>query len=276
MTLIPSEASKPSSNFTSMLIMALPKIGKTQMLLDLPNSLHIDYQRGAESFGGVSVNMLSELEKLKQAHIASGSDDDPPTLLTVLREIAIELREKKAKGEQYDFIILDPLTEFQRTALLLAEQKYYASNLPDKIKNITDIRMDLEWGKGYTFLELASIQIIEEFLTFPKHCLILVGHPKNQVVIKEGKEITVDDLDLENKVKGYIVQNVPVIGSLTRRRNNENWLSFKRGDNALYYGARPDHLHEKEFLISKMVDGKLETYWDQIFPFITKPKPKSK
>jgi hypothetical protein len=58
------------------------------------------------------------------------------------------------------------------------------------------------------------------------------------------------------------------IGILYRNKKNNNELivSFKTVYDDLITGARPKHLRNKEFVISKLNEnGKFEFYWDKIY-----------
>lgn len=268
MSLIPKTpvAAKPEA-MKSLLLMGLPKIGKTKMLLKIPNSLHIDFQRGAEAFGGNTINVLEALDQLTLEHTQKKSNGPPPTALTVIENLLVELQQRQSTADAFDFIILDPITEMQKIALLKAKELYKGSTQYDPDVKITDVRMDLGYGKGYMLLEQAMILLLNQFETLAKECLVMIAHPKNGIIMKADKEVMIDDIDLETKVKGYIVQNTPAIGVIKRKFGNENWISFIRGEDDLYYGARQAHLAEKEFIISKQnEDGSLTTFWKTVFP----------
>jgi len=268
MSLIPNApiAAKPDA-MKSLLLMGLPKIGKTEMLLKLPNSLHIDFQRGAEAFGGNTVNVLSALDLLTAEHQKSRDNGPPPTALDVIENLLAELTIRQQGPKAFDFIVLDPITEMQKVGLIKGKQLYIASSQFDSKVNVNDIRMDLGYGKGYMLLEAAMIGLLSKFETLAKECLIMIAHPKNSIIMKGDKDVMIDDIDLETKVKGYIVQNCPAIGVIKRRFENQNWISFKRGVDDLYYGARQPHLANQEFMLSeKKPDGTLITNWQQLFP----------
>jgi hypothetical protein len=52
---------------------------------------------------------------------------------------------------------------------------------------------------------------------------------------------------------------------LYRKNDGENYLTFKSSDDVIC-GARPQHLSNKEFLISKKEENNvLKTFWNEIF-----------
>jgi hypothetical protein len=48
------------------------------------------------------------------------------------------------------------------------------------------------------------------------------------------------------------------------RKGNKNILSFKTND-SVSCGARPDHLKNKEIVVSEMTDKGLVTNWNEVY-----------
>ena len=80
---------------------------------------------------------------------------------------------------------------------------------------------------------------------------------------KAGAEFTSADLDLTGKIKRIMSSQSDAIGYLFRK-GNKNILSFKTND-GVSCGARPDHLKNKEIVVSEMTDNGLVTNWDEIY-----------
>lgn len=79
-----------------------------------------------------------------------------------------------------------------------------------------------------------------------------------------GKEVAMKDIDLTGKLKSITCAKVDAIGFL-RPEGNQRILSFNTSDEIIC-GARPQHLKNKEIIMSEMDDkGNLTTYWDKIY-----------
>ena len=64
-------------------------------------------------------------------------------------------------------------------------------------------------------------------------------------------------------MKRIITSQSDAIGYLYRK-GNQNILSFATND-SIVCGARPDHLRNKEVIISEMTDNGLVTSWDKVY-----------
>ena len=93
--------------------------------------------------------------------------------------------------------------------------------------------------------------------------VILVGHIKDIQLEKNGADFTSTDLDLTGKLKRITSSQSDAIGYLYRK-GNQNILSFKTTDEVAC-GARPDHLRNKEIVISEMTEEGLQTHWDRVY-----------
>lgn len=282
--LIPETERLPGNNMLrTLLIIALPKIGKTEALLRLPNSMLLDFQSGATDFKGMYVDIVGEFTKRTDAWkatvtkmIETKSTEKRPTkplLVEVLYSAVKELKELKAKGRVFDFLIADPITELQRLALEDATNVYRKSSFFKPELKITDIRLDLDYGGGYNLAVASMIEFYNQLMQIPKKWLIFTAHPSASTTVKENTEITVNDLDLDKKVKAFVTQNIGNIGILYRGDNFTNILSFKYTPDTLYIGARNPLWSNKEFEISRMENGELLTFWENVFPDI-KEQPK--
>ena len=122
--------------------------------------------------------------------------------------------------------------------------------------------MNLPNGAGYVYLRQA-ITKMTEYLKSLAPRIILVGHVKDVMLEKAGAEFTSADLDLTGKIKRIMSSQSDAIGYLFRK-GNKNILSFKTND-GVSCGARPDHLKNKEIVVSEMTDKGLVTNWDEIY-----------
>jgi hypothetical protein len=117
-------------------------------------------------------------------------------------------------------------------------------------------------GAGYPWLREAFTKIIEYIKTLAPR-IILIGHIKDVLLEKNGTDFNSMDLDLTGKLKRITSSQSDAIGYLYRK-GDQNILSFKTTDE-VSCGARPEHLRNKEIVVSEMTDKGLITYWDKIY-----------
>jgi len=248
-------ASKSPNNF---MLFSKPKIGKTELLAQLPNSLLIDLEDGSD---------FVEAVKIK----ASCVDE----IIAIGKEIQAE---KKATGKDpYQYIILDTITALEAMCESYAETLYsrkaqgkhwfkrdangQLTNDSGKVQygNI----LNLPNGAGYAYLREAVTKVIEFVKTLAPR-IILVCHVKDVLLEKAGAEFTAADLDLTGKIKRILSSQSDAIGYMYRKNGNQNILSFATKDDVAC-GARPQHLRNAEIVISEMTDKGLITHWDKVY-----------
>jgi hypothetical protein len=122
--------------------------------------------------------------------------------------------------------------------------------------------LNLPNGAGYPWLREAFTRAIE-LIRHAADNIILIGHIKDTLLEKNGAEFSALDLDLTGKLKRITTSNADAIGYLYRK-GDKNFLSFKTTDE-ISCGARPEHLRNKEFVISEVTDSGLVTHWDEIY-----------
>ena len=75
---------------------------------------------------------------------------------------------------------------------------------------------------------------------FARDHVILVGHLKDKMLEKKGKEVAVKDLDLTGKIKQITCANADAIGYIFRE-DETTMISFNSLDDTVA-GSRCDHL----------------------------------
>ncbi len=226
-----------------------PKVGKTSLLAQLPNSLLIDLEDGSGFVDAAKVNV-------RQIAI-----EEKKSVLKVLKEISEELAKR---NHVYEYIILDTTTALQDMASELAVILYKKSPMGTNFTG-NDV-LTLPNGAGYLWLRNAFEELYSLFDPFPSKCLILTGHVKTASINKDGKDLNARDIDLTGKLRQVVASSSDAIGFLYRdKESNENILSFKSSEQDLATGARPEHLRGQEIVISKLEDGILNTYWEKVF-----------
>jgi energy-coupling factor transporter ATP-binding protein EcfA2 len=227
----------------NMVIFSKPKVGKTTLLSQLPNCLIIDLEEGADYVDALKVkaDSVAKIREIGEAIIAA--------------------------GKPYKFIALDTITALETMCVPYAEQLYSKSSMGknwySKGKPEYGSLLNLPNGAGYPWLRQAFENVIAYVKTLAPH-VILVGHIKDTLLEKNGAEFNSLELDLTGKIKRITTSNSDAIGYLYRK-GNKNILSFKTSDE-IACGARPEHLRNKEILISEYdEEGNIITHWDQVF-----------
>lgn len=223
-----------------LLLYSAPKVGKTTLLSKLDDCLIIDLERGTTSIEALKVKIESYemLEKLL---------------------IAI----KKA-GNPYKYLALDTLSALEDMCLPKAAQMYKAIPIGSKWKG-NDVRT-LPNGAGYLYLRMALLRIID----MAEQCcerLILVGHLKDKLIDKAGKEVLAADIDLTGKIKSIVCSKMDAIAYLFRRKNIV-YANFHSRDE-INCGARAKHLRGKEIVLGENnptdLDDDITAYWSNIY-----------
>jgi len=115
----------------------------------------------------------------------------------------------------------------------------------------------------YPWLREAFTKVIDFVKTWAPR-IILVGHVKDIVLEKNGAEFNALDLDLTGKLKRITSSQSDAIGYLYRK-GSKNMLSFKTTDE-ISCGARPEHLRNKEIVLSELNDDDTITInWNNVY-----------
>ena len=231
-----------------MVMYSLPKMGKTWALSQLDDCLIVDHEDGSHFIEALKVKARN---------------------MTEIGELLIALKaEKKELGKNpYKFIALDTATELEDIALELASTQYRALPMGKSWKGDGKGRYNVKTlpnGAGYLYLRNAFQQIIDEFDKLCDH-LILVGHVKDSLLEKKGKEVNSRDLDLTGQLKRIVCQKADAVAYMHRDENGV-YLNFQSSDE-LNCGSRCDHLKGQDILLGEISEnGAPSTYhWDKIF-----------
>jgi len=238
-----------------LLIFSPPKVGKTSLVTKLPKCLIVDLEGSSPFFDGMFVDIVKIAE---EKNISK---------LDAFKEVINALNEQKIKNKNipvYDYIATDSASALEDLARDLANIMY--KNTPMG-KGFSGDVLNLPNGAGYGYLREAFEQLYGYFDRFYKKGLIILAHTKSSSINKNGQDLSCKDVSLTGKLKQIVTSEMDAIGFLYRNKGtNENYLSFKTNEQDLASGARPVHLRQKEFLISKLLDnGELETHWENIY-----------
>lgn len=240
---IPARNLSPSN----MVIFSKPKVGKTSILADLPECLILDLQKGTNFIDAMAIHATS-VEDIVEIGKAIRAKETPP----------------------YKFIAIDTGTDLEEMCIPYAEKLYMKTPMgsnwlePKQGKDKYGSILNMPNGSGYPWLREAFTKMLNYIKTWAPRTIISC-HVKDILLEKSGNEFTSMDLDLTGKLKRIVCSESDAIGYLYRK-GSQNILSFKTSDE-ISCGARPEHLRNKEVVISELDDktGKITTHWNQIF-----------
>ena len=201
----------------NMVIYGPPKIGKTTALSQLDDCLIIDLEDGSDMVDAlkVQVNDLSELTEVGKA---------------IMKD-----------GKPYKYIAIDTITKLEEWCEEDAKRIYMATPMGKNFeqKNPGASVLSLPNGAGYLYLRIAYKKWIDRLNKLADH-VILVGHLKDKMLEKKGKEVAAKDLDLTGKIKSITCANADAICYIYRE-DDETMVSFNSLDDVTA-GSRCDHL----------------------------------
>jgi len=201
----------------NMIIYGAPKIGKTTVLSQLDNCLIIDLEQGSDMIDAlkIKVNNLKELEEVGRMIIK--------------------------KGKPYKYVAIDTISKLEEWCESLGKEIYMKTPMGKNFntKNPGMSILSLPNGAGYLYLRMAYKKWIDRLNLLADH-IILVGHLKDKMLEKKGKEVAVKDLDLTGKIKQITCANADAVGYIFRE-NDETVVSFNSLDD-ITAGSRCKHL----------------------------------
>jgi len=255
---LPSSQEAKPTTVRSMIIISRPKVGKTEALLKLPDSILFDLENSAHLYGGTYVNIDDECRKLKSGPIN-----------VLLQYAELIKKENENLGHfKYKFGIIDTISALEEYCDAYATYLYTKSQQGQNFKG-KSVVTELEYGAGYNWLRTAFDMVLSPFFHLFE-TLILTSHVKDSSITIRGVVTPSIDINLTGKLKLITTAKVDAIGTMFRDpdKDNTNILSFKTMSTDVVCGARPPHLSNKEFVISEKdpVSGDLRTNWDGIFP----------
>ena len=218
---LPKEKVKASRKSPkNMIIYGAPKIGKTTVLSELDNCLIIDLEDGSDMLDALKVkaNSLADLQAIGAA---------------IMKE-----------GRPYKYIAIDTISKLEEWCELYAKKIYMRTPMGKNFdtKNPGASVLSLPNGAGYLYLRMAYKEWIDKLNKLADH-IILVGHLKDKMLEKKGKEVAVKDLDLTGKIKQITCANADAVGYIYRE-GDQTMVSFDSLEDTVA-GSRCDHLKGK-------------------------------
>jgi len=236
----------------NLIIISKPKVGKTSLLATLEDCLLLDFEEGSDYVDALKI----KIDSVKKLKLVGKKIQDA--------------------GNPYKIIAVDTVTALETMCLNFAEDIYADTPMGKNwFLRTEDGKLSKKSGKaqykqiiglpnggGYLFLRQAFTKVIDYIHTLAP-LIILSGHVKDILLEKDGVEISSNEIDLTGKLKRMTTSASDAIGYLYRK-GEQNILSFKTTDEVAC-GARPEHLRNKEIVISEIIDEKYITYWDKIY-----------
>lgn len=236
--ILPKEKVKATQvNPRRLVLYAPPKMGKTTLVSMLDNCLVLDLENGSDFVDAI---------KLK----ASNVDE--------IRQIMDKIDEA---GKPYDYIAIDTVTKLEEMVLPLALKLYKNTPMGKNFKG-DDVRK-LPNGAGYLYLREAFSKVISRIEKSASKGILLIGHLKEKMLGKEGKEVNAKDINLTGQNKNIVCADADAIGYLYRDKN-KTILNFSSSEEVLC-GSRSAHLKGKSIVLGEEVDGNLVSHWDEVY-----------
>ncbi len=214
----------------NMIIYGPPKIGKTTVLSQLKGCLIIDLEEGSDMVDALKIKV------------------------TNLKELAEVGKAIVKDGKPYKYVAIDTISKLEEWCESEAKQIYMKTPMGKNFeqKNPGASVLSLPNGAGYLYLRIAYKKWIDRLNTLADH-IILVGHLKDKMLEKKGKEVAVKDLDLTGKIKQITCANADAVGYIYRE-DEETMISFNSMDD-ITAGSRCHHLKGKTMPLN----------WSEIF-----------
>ena len=205
----------------NLVIYGPPKIGKTTVLSQLENCLIIDLEDGSDMVSALKVkaNSLAELSEIGKAIIAD--------------------------GKPYKYIAVDTVTQLEVWCESEGKAMYQQTPMGKNFdpKNTGLSILSLPNGAGYLYLRLAYKKWFDRLNKLADH-VILVGHLKDKMIDKKGKEVRSMDLDLTGKLRSITCANADAIGYIYREGETTRISFNSEGD--ITAGSRCEHLRGQD------------------------------
>ena len=265
MIVLPKERSKAKEydDISKLCIVAHQGTGKTHLCAQLPNSLLIDFEDGCKDYyEGASVNLKKEASK---NNITIGA-----AFMATIK--AIKEANVSNGSPVYDFIIFDGITAMEKIthqkATAMFKTSVVGKGMINKGAVIQDVVTDVP-ESGWLWLHRAWEELYTDTVGLANIATVYLAHAKQGSLVKQGLKLDANDMALTGKLKLSFLRDIDACGMLYRDGNVAK-LSFKTNEKDLTTKSRARHLNEAEFVISELVEGKLKTYWDLVFPQLKK------
>ena len=232
----------------NLIIVSKPKVGKTSLLVNLPNCLLLDTENGSSYVSGYKEKVTSVAD---------------------LKAIGEKIKEA---GCPFQFIAVDTLTALEPICVDYAEDIYKGTvlgkNWDIEGKKVYGSITNLPKGSGYYYVRQAMNKVLAYIKTLAPYT-IFSSHVKETNLLRDGIEITSLDLNLTGTLKHIVTTQSDGIGYVYRHEG-KNYISFNTSEEVVC-GQRSKHLKDKTILLSEEdSNGNYITYWDDIYLHLRK------
>lgn len=234
--------------------------GKTTAVSFLPNCLIIDLESGSDQVSAMKLNLK---------RIAA---EQNISLLTALKQTIDAIKEGNVKKGDYvyDYIVIDPITTFEKLAedraLFTLKNSTIGKGMIKNGETLNNVIADLPSGGGYKWLYQAFEELYSAVQGLARNCIIWIGHSKQGSLLKNGQSMEAKDLAITGKIKIDFLRDVDCCGYLWRE-GNQLKISFKQDEKDLTIKSRIPRLADKEFVLTeKQENGTFTNNWKEIFP----------
>jgi len=237
-------------NPKTMVIFSQPKMGKSTVVAGLDNCLIIDLEKGTDFIDALKYDVVRTAEKEGKLPIV------------ILKLLIDKIKEENNinKGYVYKYIAIDTVTALEDIVLPLANKMY--RDTPMGRNWVGEDVTTLPNGAGYRFTRNALSTVLTELQEICD-TLIILGHTKDKMIQKEGKEMNERGLDLTGKMASIVCSQVDAIGYLYRDEN-DTIINFQASE-SLLCGARSEHLKGAEITVATSDETGLKIDWSQVF-----------
>lgn len=211
----------------------LPKVGKTEVLTQLPGCLILDTEGGSEMYDSMRLPITCTAD-----------------LIDVCNAIIAEGEKRYATGKRgddlfpYKYIAIDTLDKLEEFAEVSATVKYKNTTIG---KNYTGKSvLELPNGGGYYYVRNELMDLINKVSEVCPR-LILITHVKEKLLDKGGEQVKVNDISLTGKMGSIVCAKADVIGYLYRIAGQPGLkVSFETLESTVM-GARVKYLAGQKF-----------------------------
>jgi AAA domain len=256
-----------------LVVIGLPKSGKTTALAKLDNNCILDCESGSVYMEALRVKVQGIRAPKEAPERKEKRNEAGVFYLDEFEKLVIEYRKQNNGQYPYKYITIDTVTEFEKwlyreaTLLFMDTVKGKKFNRDEKSgqllpENEQNGVIEEYGANGYQWLRDAWELWIGKLSKLAPH-LILVGHVRDKNLDKADTKLVLKEIDLTGKIANMLVKDADA-SCFVSRKNNKVTLNFKASD--IIVGARPVHLRDKEIVISELKpDGTIETFWNEIY-----------
>ena len=251
-----------------LVLVGIPKIGKGTILGALTrekNALVLDLEKGGYEY--IDAKKVSTYE-----HELDSDFDSFKNYIKWRNKLLAE------KGK-YDYLIIDGLSDLDMLSVIGGTMVYMDSVIGQKFNRVMGISKGekLPWGHkdwkpvtslpdcaGYQHTRkwfMDQINIFKQISPFR----LYAAHIVDKYIKGDGKEeVTCSEIALTGELKRIFASRVTALGKLIAD-GDDRFLNFEVQNDSIIAGSRSAALQGKMLISSKLKDGTVEVYWNEVF-----------